>query len=286
MNVSIITPSLNSEKYIEENLKSVHSQRIDGDFSLEQIIIDGNSTDRTIEIIKNFRDTHNANIKIIQGKDKNMYDAINKGLKAMSGDIWACLNTDDIYNQGAINSVLKEFLKNPDVDVVYGYLDVIDERGDFLNTIYLPKFDMDYFVLKADCFIIIQPATFMRKNVLDKAGYFDINYNYSSDYEYFIRVASRCKMKLIGKNLTQFRQHENSITFNKDTRSVQMKESHLISKKYIDELKIEQKCLLFGNLRFYAKQFKLRNSKYIAKKINQIIVGGTLAEFVREKILD
>ena len=75
--------------------------------------------------------SHKADIKIITGKDKSMYDAINKGLKAMSGDIWACLNTDDEYNPDIFSVVVEEFRRSKDVDVVYGYLDIIDENGKF-----------------------------------------------------------------------------------------------------------------------------------------------------------
>lgn len=284
MKISIITPSRNSEKYIENNLKSVHLQQ-NGDFSIEQIIVDGNSTDRTIEIIEAFKEQHNANIKIIQGKDKNMYDAINKGLKAMSGDIWACLNTDDLYYPGVVDLMVKEFNEFPEVDIVYGYPDMIDENGNFLHTLYLPKFNLDFLVLRGYCLTILQPASFLRRRVLDKVGYFYVNYNYASDYDYFIRVGANCKMKLVRKSFTQFRHHPNAITCNADTRSIQTEETLSISKKYMDEFGIKQRSLLLDNLKLYANQIKPNNFRYIMVRLGDIVRTNSLSWFIKERML-
>jgi glycosyltransferase involved in cell wall biosynthesis len=281
MKISIITPSRNSEKYIENNLKSVHFQQI-GDFSIEQIIVDGNSTDKTIEIIEAFKKEHNANIKIIQGKDKNMYDAINKGLKAMTGDIWACLNTDDLYYPGIVNLVAKEFNKSPEVDVVYGYPDIIDENGKFIHTLYLPKFNLDFLVLRGYCLTITQPASFLRRRVVEKIGYFDINYNYASDYDYFIRVGAECKMKMVHKSFTQFREHPDAITCNKDTSSVQWDESIKISKKCINKFGINHRSLLFANLKLYLIQMRIKNLKYVLRRIYGLTKSNSWGLFLKD----
>jgi len=284
MKISIITPSRNSEKYIENNLKSVHLQQ-NGDFSIEQIIVDGNSTDRTIEIIESFKKQHNANITIIQGKDKNMYDAINKGLKAMTGDVWACLNTDDLYYPGIVSLVAKEFNRSPDVDVVYGYPDMIDENGKFIHTLYLPKFNLDFLVLRGYCLTILQPASFLRRRVVDKIGYFDINYNYASDYDYFIRVGAGCKLKRVHKSFTQFREHPDAITCNEKTRSVQWDESVGISKKYMDEFGIKPRSLLYDNLKLYLTQLKLKNLKYAIERIYGLTESNSWSIFLKERIM-
>ncbi|VVB92813.1 Dolichyl N-acetyl-alpha-D-glucosaminyl phosphate 3-beta-D-2,3-diacetamido-2,3-dideoxy-beta-D-glucuronosyltransferase [uncultured archaeon] len=283
MKVSIITPSLNSGKYIENNLKSVHLGQND-DFSVEQIIIDGGSTDQTLNIINNFKTKYNANIKLIQGKDKSMYDAINKGLKSMDGDIWACLNTDDLYYPGIINLVVKEFNKNPELDVVYGYPDMIDENGEFIHTLYLPKFDLEFLVLRGYCLTILQPASFLHKRVLDKVGYFDITYKYASDYDYFIRVGSKCKMELVRKSFTQFREHPAAITCNEKTRSVQTEETISISKKYMDEFKIKQRSLLLDNLKLYLRQVSFKNFRYMLERTNELTRTGSWRWFLKERI--
>jgi|GEM_PF-358554 len=268
--VSIITPSMNSEKYIENNLKSVHLQQ-KGDFSIEQIIVDGNSTDQTIEIVQKFKKEHNADIKLIRGKDKSMYDAINKGIRAMDGDIWATLNTDDLYYPGLLDLVVKEFQEHTELDVVYGYPDMVDENGKFIYTLYLPEFDLDFLILKGYCVTILQPAAFFHKRVLDKVGYFDINYKYASDYDYCIRLGSKCKMKLIKKSFTQYRIHPDSITWGDEKRrSVQTEETLFISKKYIKQFGIRQQSIFLGNLKLYAYQIKLNNFRYILRRLYEL----------------
>lgn len=261
--VSIITPSMNSEKYIENCLKSIHLDQ-KGEFSLEHIIVDGNSTDRTIEIAEAFKKKHGANIKILRGKDKNMYDAINKGLRAMTGDIWACLNTDDLYYPGTINAVVNEFNRNPGLDVVYGYPDMIDENGKFTHTLYLPEFKLDFLILKGYSRTILQPASFLRRRVLDTVGYFDINYKYASDYDYFIRVGAKCKMKLIKRSIMQFRAHPGAITRSERTKSVQNQESLAISKKYIELFGIKKRNLFWDNLMIY---LHFNNTPYFLKQL-------------------
>jgi glycosyltransferase involved in cell wall biosynthesis len=285
MKISIITPSLNSEKYIENNLKSVHLQQKSGDFFIEQVIIDGNSTDRTIDIIKAFREKYSANIKIIQGKDKNMYDAINKGLRAMTGDIWACLNTDDFYYPETLSLIAAEFSSHPEIDVVYGYTDMIDEDEKFLHTLYLPEFNLSFLILKGHCLTIQQPSSFLRRRVLDKVGFFDIDYRYASDYDYFIRIGSECNMRLIKRSLTQFREHPASISSNNITRSSQALESLSISEKYIKKYGIKKRSLLFGNLNFYSKQLRSNNLKYIKNRIREVISSNSLKSFMQERVL-
>lgn len=284
MKVSIITPSFNSEKYIETNLKSIHLGQ-NGNFELEQIIVDGGSTDRTIGIIKDFKEKYGANIKLIEGKDKSMYDAINKGLRAMAGEIWACLNTDDIYYPGIINLVVNEFNKHPEIDVVYGYPDMIYEKGNFMHTLYLPDFNLDFLVLRGYCLTILQPASFLSKRVLEKVGYFDIQYRYASDYDYFIRVGHACKMKLIRKSFTQFREHPAAITCNERTRTVQTEETFSISKKYMNKFGIKQRSLILDNLELYLKQLKVKNIKYALVRIIELTRTNSWCRFLKDRIM-
>lgn len=252
MKISIITPSLNSEEFIENNLKSIHLSQ-SGDFSIEQIIVDGCSTDRTVEIISSFKKKYGANIILLQGKDQNMYDAINKGLKIMSGDIWACLNTDDMYYPEIFPLIIREFKEKKHIDVVYGFVDKVDHNEKFICTNILPKFSLKTMILANGCWFINHPATFLRRSVLDKVGYFDINYKYSSDYDYLVRVGMSCKIELIKKSFVKFRIHENSISYNRsETNRIQAEEGKKIWKKYLQENKMPEK-----NLRFFYTKYKL-----------------------------
>lgn len=269
MKISIITPSFNSEEYILNNLKSVHLNQ-EGDFSIEQVIVDGGSVDKTLDIVNSFRDSHKADIKVITGKDKSMYDAINKGLKAMSGDVWACLNTDDEYKPGIFSVIAKEFRENKDVDVLYGYLDIVDEDGKFQYTSYLPHFDLDFLVLSRGCRCINQPATFLRKSVLDKVGYFDLAYRYASDYDYLIRVGHQCRVKRINQSFTKFMMRKSSLSSGTDSKTALEKEAEVISNVYITKYGIRSKNLYFPYLTFYLNHLRFDNLPYLFKKLPKI----------------
>ena len=264
--ISIITPSLNSEKFIKKNLQSIHLKQ-KGRFTIEHIIVDGTSKDNTIKIINEFKKKYKANIKLIRGKDKNMYDAINKGMKLVTGDVWACLNTDDQYIPGIFSTIVDEFKKQPETEVVYGSLEYVNEKGNFERKLYLPKFDVDFLILAKASANIYQPAAFLKKSVIKKVGFFNTKYNYASDYDYFIRVGLNCKLKQIEKPFTKFTLHDNSITWgNKKTATVQKKESEEISAKYVKIAGINKKSIKIKLFLHYLRQIKLKNLKYLFKR--------------------
>ena len=214
-----------------------------------------------------------------------MYDAINKGMKEVKGDIWACLNTDDLYYPDTIATVLDEFDSDQELEVVYGYPDMVDENGNFIHTLYLPEFNLDFLVLRGYCLTILQPASFLKRNVIDKVGYFDIDYNYASDYDYFIRIGATCKIKLVKKSFTQFREHPDAITHNKSTRCIQTEESNQISQKYKEKYGIKSRSLLYDNLCLYKRQLKPVNFPYACNRIREMTNIEVLKWFLKERIL-
>ena len=225
--ISIITPTYNSEKYILKNLQSVHCNQ-DYD-NIEQIIIDGNSSDSTIKIINRFKKANNSNIKLIVGQDKNMYDAINKGLKLIEGDIWTCLNSDDQYHPYIMNKVIQYYDKHPSIDVITGDYIHVDSEGRTIYRKVNPPFSRNRLLRMGWC-IISQPATFLKRSVIEEVGYFDSNYNYVADYDYFIRVANNCIIKQVHFPITFDRIHHGSLTSN---HSEEMRaESSAIQSKY------------------------------------------------------
>lgn len=178
MKVTIITPSFNQGKYIEKTINSVLSQNI---LDLEYIVMDGGSTDETIDILHKYSD------KIIwkSEKDRGQTDAVNKGIRKSTGDIIGWLNSDDIYYPNAINKVLDVFSKNPQINVVYGNAYHIDKEDKVIEEYYTE--DFDYERLKEVCFIC-QPSLFFRKQVIEKYGYLDDSLQFCMDYDYWLRV--------------------------------------------------------------------------------------------------
>lgn len=193
---TIVTPSFNQGRFIRRTIESVLSQ----DFrSLEYIICDGGSRDETVSILKTFGDS----IRWVSDPDRGQAHAVNKGLAAARGEVVGWLNSDDVYCSGALQSVHDIFIKNPEVDILYGMADHIDEYDNVTEPYYNEEWD--YERLKEICFIC-QPAVFFRRSVIDKFGMLDENLRYCMDYEYWLRIGKDSpfyylKQKLAGSRL-------------------------------------------------------------------------------------
>ena len=178
MKLTIVTPSYNQGKYIKRTIDSVLSQDID---DMEYIIVDGGSTDATLDIIKSY----GTQIVWKSEKDKGQTDAVNKGIRQATGDIIGWLNSDDIYFPHALKKVMQVFNDNPNVNVVYGNAQHIAEDDSYIEDYYSEPYN--YERLKSICYIC-QPSVFFRKSVVDKYGYLDDTLNYCMDYEYWLRI--------------------------------------------------------------------------------------------------
>lgn len=222
--LSIVTPSYNQGRYIEETIKSVLSQ--EGQFCIEYFIMDGGSTDCSVEIIKKYETLITdkkwpikcRGIKYgwVSEKDKGQTDALNKGFLRAAGDMVSWINSDDIYFPGAFSVVTGHFLKHPEVDFVYGDGDVIDETGRIQWGWISRPFDLGLlksYNFRKDSFnnYIMQQATFWRRTVHDKIGLLDISFDYAMDYEYWIRAGScGLTMAYVPVKLGKFRMVENT----------------------------------------------------------------------------
>jgi GT2 family glycosyltransferase len=175
-----VTPSYNQAPYLEQTLTSVLEQ----DYPrLEYLVVDGASTDGSVEIIEKYAD------KLawwVSEKDSGQAEAINKGLSRARGDILAWLNSDDYYLPGAISSAVKAFQDNPDVVLVYGNMLAVDEYGQITNLLKYNQLTLEDLL----CFQIIgQPAVFFRREAFEGAGRLDTTYHCLLDHHLWLRIA-------------------------------------------------------------------------------------------------
>lgn len=224
--VSVIIPTLNQGKFIRECIDSILKQEIDLKeigIILECIVIDGQSTDDTIEILKSF----GSKIKFKSEKDTGQSDAINKGIKICRGDIVTFLNSDDISLPGSIKVVVETFQisssnNNNSTKFVIGDYIIIDSNGKPIRS-WIGKYKKfmrerltKYFGIKNVLFIvnfIIQPGTFWKRIVHDDIGYFNESLHYCMDYEFWLRALDNYHNKpfvIISNPLAKFRIHDNS----------------------------------------------------------------------------
>jgi glycosyltransferase involved in cell wall biosynthesis len=182
MKVSIITPCFNSFKTIRSTLESLEAQRYS---NTEYIIIDGGSTDGTLEIINEYSSifTH-----IVSEPDFGLYDAINKGVDLASGDIIGILNSDDFYpNRNVINRVVSTFLQNVDAKLVLGNVDFVD--GSDLGVIVRHDSSFNFSPWKMRFgFMPAMLGTFVKRSVYDKVGRYKMGYKIAADFDFLVRT--------------------------------------------------------------------------------------------------
>lgn len=209
MKLSIITPTYNSELYLKATLDSIYGQTYK---NFEHILIDGLSTDNTLEIARDYKNT-----TIISEKDNGQSDAINKGLRLVSGDILAWQNGDDLYFPDTFQTVVNYFKENPEVDVVYGYYKMIDNKGDWICDVHPIAWNKWLFVHGRFC--PVQPTVFWRRRVTETVGLLDESLYFCMDVDFYAKaVNSGFKFGRIPKMLGQFRVHDESKTQNKNNR--------------------------------------------------------------------
>lgn len=182
MKISIITVVYNNEKTIKGAIQSVFSQDYK---NIEYIIIDGNSCDDTVKLICEFKEKLGY---FISEKDSGLYDAMNKGIRAATGDIVGILNSDDLYqDSGVISAVMKQFNDDLELDILYGDL-VYVKSEDISKVIRTWKSKKYYNRFFENANVPPHPSLFVKKRVYDIAGLFDLEYKIAADYEFMLRI--------------------------------------------------------------------------------------------------
>lgn len=198
--VSIVTPSFNQAAFIERTIHSVLSQNYP---NLEYIVVDGGSTDGTLEILKKYE----GRLRWISEKDNGQSNAINKGFRMAKGEILGWLNSDDIYLRGALDRIARHFAAHDETMMVYGEGYIIDEKDRVKCRFPFtePKFDLGKLIYHGD--YILQQSTFFRRGIFDHIGMIDESLHYGMDWDLFIRIGKRFRVDYIPEFMGCIREH-------------------------------------------------------------------------------
>jgi glycosyltransferase involved in cell wall biosynthesis len=208
--VSIVTPSLNQRRFIEATIESVLSQ----DYPrIEYIVVDGGSTDGTLETLKRYE----GRLLCIAGPDRGQSDAINKGFRRAHGEILAWLNSDDTYMPGAVSSAVTYLTANPACAMVYGDGHLIDEHGRFIRPFHASgPFDLWRLVYVLD--YILQQSAFFQRHALEAVGGLDERLNWGMDWDLFIKLGKRFPIGYLPQPMANLREHGTAKTLSGGTR--------------------------------------------------------------------
>jgi glycosyltransferase involved in cell wall biosynthesis len=189
LRISLITPSFNQARFIGRTIDSVLSQT--GDFQLEYRVVDGGSTDGTIDVLKSY----GPRLQWVSEVDQGQVDAINKGLSAATGQVVGWLNSDDLLLPGGLARVAEAFTGHPGTEWVHGRCEIIDEQDRAVRR-WVSRYK--HFRARRHSFAnlltenyVSQMTAFWRRSVHEQIGYLDPRWRLAFDYDFFLRLASR-----------------------------------------------------------------------------------------------
>jgi glycosyltransferase involved in cell wall biosynthesis len=204
--ISVITPSFNQGKFLERTILSVLNQNYP---NLEFIIIDGGSSDESVDIIRKYSDRLTY---WVSEPDCGQVDAINKGFKCATGE-WLCWqNSDDIFLPGAFDCLAENAIKHPSAGLIIGNMVLIDENNRPLRELRYVK--PDHKGMLAEGMLLANQAAFWRRELQDRIGLLDESYQCSFDYDWFLRLTAVCNGVHINRTLGALRLHSETKTSN------------------------------------------------------------------------
>jgi glycosyltransferase involved in cell wall biosynthesis len=208
--VSIVTPSFNQARFLETTIRSVLEQ---GYPRLEYIIVDGGSSDGSREIIEKYA----ARLAWwVSEPDRGQTEAINKGFARAQGQILAWLNSDDTYKPGAVSAAVAFMQAHPDVGLVYGAADYIDEQDRVIG--HFPVAQTDLHRLRQGYVHIPQQAAFFRADLWRQVGPLDPSFYFAMDYDLWVRLARLAPIQHVPQTWANFRMHHGAKSIAADDR--------------------------------------------------------------------
>jgi glycosyltransferase involved in cell wall biosynthesis len=222
--ISVVTPSFNGIHTIRETIESVRSQDYP---NWEHLVVDGGSTDGTVDLLKEY-----PHLKWVSEKDEGHYHAMNKGIERATGQIVNILNADDCFRPGTLRAVGEAFARHPEWDALFGDIQFVDDHGEAICR--REEACYDYNVLRYAIGYVIHQTLFVRKAVHDRLGlYRHKEFLNSADYEFILRMGrAGCRVGHVPQLLINYRFHEFGQSADRRVFNNMMRESALIMKEH------------------------------------------------------
>ncbi len=255
--LSVITPSYNSAEFIEEALLSVARQE---GVTVEHIVVDGASTDGTLEIVRRY-----PRVQCISERDRGQSDAINKGFLRATGELVGWLNADDYYLPGGLAAIARAAQQHPEADVIYGDCVFVDRGGRLVRSKVEHEFDRAV-LLYFGCYIP-STSTFFRRRVIDSGLLLDCDYRVCMDFEYFVRLADAgLKFHYLPQFIAAFRWHGCNVSLKQLDRRAE--ERRLVQQR-------------FGKRAYSESTFNLLARLHRGKRVLRKALSGNLLREMR-----
>ena len=247
---SIVTPVYNSEAYISETIESILFQK--GDFEIEYIVVDGCSTDNSLNLIKSYQELLKKNpwlvkcngvsIKIISEEDDGMYDAINKGFDICTGNICAYLNADDIYLPGALNVVSKTFSNFSEIQWLKGITSYIDKDSMLYKKGECYLYNNEWIqkgIYGTQGYFIQQDSVFWRASLWNKVEKIDKSLRLAGDFYLWVNFSKWTNLYSLNIPLSCFRTLENQLSSDMEKYNLEVSSIEVNSCSLFEKIKIK-----------------------------------------------
>lgn len=232
MLVTIVTPTLNAVRYLQECIESVRRNESD-DIKIEHVIVDGGSTDGTVELCESY------GLRLIQGKDKGIFDAINKGSFNSTGELVGCLGADDVLLEGSLAEIVRAY-RHGGKRWVVGGIRWIDEYGNILGGFAAPpSWIVPRIFVSFDWCSIMHQATYMSRDFFKELGGFNIEYRVVGDFDMFARALSKAPYQRVARQIACYRRTGANYSATHPERTVY--ESSLVRKDFGPKSKWERR---------------------------------------------
>jgi glycosyltransferase involved in cell wall biosynthesis len=219
--IGVVTPTLNAERYLEDTLRSIWSQKSD-EIHIDHVIVDGGSTDRTIQIASRYPS------RVIERYDGGMYEAVNRGFDVVGGEIVGYINGDDEIAPNGFAAIVRAFRRRPSAQWVCGRVEYVDGSGAVLGRMKPVRLTVRSYVgLGWSC--IPQQTVWFRRSFFERVRPFDTTYRNCADYELYVRALRLQHPLVLDEVLGRFRLHGAQLSFNPE---VMHRESRMVQEQH------------------------------------------------------